>query len=657
MATSDAERGVRIEFERAISALGEGDLETSESICRAALGRFPDEGNLLCLLGTVLVRRRRPAEAEAVLRPVVAQYPEFAKAHEELGNALLAQRRLEEAADCLERTIQLDPSNDSARFKLGKVLDVVGGNRARNEPPQAEEETTEDALARAAALRGSGRLREAEGIYMDVIAREPGNAVAYQLLGELALKQRQLGDAIVFLRKAVELDPDAASAWLDLAEALGQKDELEEAIEAGRRACELQPHSTLPHLSVASLCSRAGRYEEAVAAYRAGLRSHPDDRRLTLGLGHTLRTVGAGDEAVRLYRGLIDRYPDFGEAYWSFANLKNVRFERSEVLAMEERLEKADGADVFFSFALGKAYEDECEYAKAFECFRRGNAAHRAAVSYDAVATQESTDRLIDVFDRALLDRGTRDRETSPVPIFIVGLPRSGSTLVEQILASHSEVQGTRELPVLERMILELDERGSGATFPESISRMSPDEHAALGAQYLMSTRRYRGDAPYFTDKALTNFRYAGLLELILPGAIVIDVRRHPLDSCLGSYKQLFTQGHPYTFDIFELGEYFLQYRRLMDHWHRVLPGRVLDVRYEHLVAEPEREIRRLLEHCGLEWEVSCLDFHETSRAIESASSEQVRRPIYDTSVDAWRHYESQLGELIDILRPVLDEG
>jgi len=662
MASTGADTTVKAQFERAIAVVRAGDLQAAESICRAGLEQFPSDSNLLCLLGTVLVRQRRPDLAEEVLREVVVQHPDFAKAHQELGNALLAQRRLEEAAVHLQRTVELEPANHAAHYKLGKVLAVVGRRQGAEIATESSPQLIpiEDALAQAAALRGAGRLSEAEEVYTAVLARQPDNAVAYQLLGELALEQAQAGDAIVFLRRAVELAPDATSAWLDLAEALGEKDELEEAIGAARRASELEPHALLPCLIMADLCRHVGRYEDAVAAYQTGLRCHPNDRRCLLGIGHTMRTIGQHDDAVRIYRELVELYPDFGEAYWSLANLKNVRFEPSEVGTMQAQVmtdRQPEASRMYFSFALGKAYEDDCEYERAFECYQRGNSIKRIAVSYDAVATQESTDRIIDVFDRGLLDRGPGSGEPGSVPIFIVGLPRSGSTLIEQILASHSEVQGTRELPILERMLAQIDKRGSkGEVYPEVVRRLANDDLADLGAQYVKSTERYRADARYFTDKALSNFRSIGLLQLILPNAIVINARRHPLDSCLGSYKQLFAKGHPYTFDLFELGEYYLQYQRLMDHWDRVLKGRVLDVHYEQLVAEPEPQIRRLLDHCGLAWEESCLNFHTTSRPIESASSEQVRQPIYQTSVNSWRSYERQLGELIDILQPVLDK-
>jgi len=305
---------------------------------------------------------------------------------------------------------------------------------------------------------------------------------------------------------------------------------------------------------------------------------------------------------------------------------------------------------IHFCFALGKAYEDKAEYAQAFEFYKRGNSARRQQEHYDAVETQTITDRIIDVFEQRFLEDRAGNGNADQAPVFIVGLPRSGSTLIEQILASHSQIDATHELPDLERII------GRIADYPETLRSLSTNDLTELDTQYLESTQLYRAGAAFFTDKMPNNFRHAGLLKLILPNAKVINARRHPLDSCLGCYKQLFFRSQPYTYDLFELGEYYLEYHRLMDHWHQLLPEHVLDLHYEELVSDPEQQIRRLLDYCRLPWEDACLQFHQTERAIESASSEQVRQPIYKTSVNRWRNYEEQLEELIDILQPILKE-
>ena len=266
-------------------------------------------------------------------------------------------------------------------------------------------------------------------------------------------------------------------------------------------------------------------------------------------------------------------------------------------------------------------------------------------------------DMTIDVFGETFLNANAGRGDPDPAPIFIVGLPRSGSTLIEQILASHSLVDGTHELRDL-GMVVKADHRLGrfNPRYPKSLVDFDPERLRHLGAEYIRRTRRYRGDRPFFTDKNPNNFVHVGLLHLVLPNAKIIDARRHPLDSCLGSYKQLFAQGQPFSYDLVELGEYYLEYDRLMKHWHEVLPGNVLDVHYEQVVADLEGQVRRILDHCGLPWEDACLRFHETDRAVKSASSEQVRQPIYSTSVNAWRNYERHLGPLIEVLKPILAE-
>lgn len=622
---------VKAAFERASAMLHAGDMQMAEAICRDGLRRFPDDGNLLCLLGGVLIRQHRPVEAENPLRNVIERFPDFAKAHEELGNAMLAQQRLDEAAASLQRTLELEPGNDLAKLKLEKVQ---------------------------AALRRPDTAANGQGFLQEVLARDPDNPDAYRLMGVEALQQGHPGDAVVLLKKAISIDPDFVVGWIDLGRAHAAQGDFAQAVDATRHAVDLEPRALLPHVLSAGYLSRMGRYNEAIAKYNDGLATAPGNRDCLLGLGHALRTIGRHAGSVAAYREVMRTQPAAAEAYWSLANLKNARFEPDEIDMMRQQVANDDLSDderAQFMFALGKAYEDEADYERSFGYYETGNAVQRKLESYDPVDTQTTNDHIIEFFDQTLFADKADSGDPDPAPIFIVGLPRSGSTLVEQILASHSMVEGTRELPDLERLSTGLKPNDpSGEGYPEAISSMDAAGLAALGRRYLEATQRYRSGSPHFTDKMPTNFRHIGFIHLILPSAKIVNVQRHPLDSCLGSFKQLFAQGQPYSYDLFELGEYYLEYRRLMAHWHKVLPGRVLDVQYEELVAEPEMQIRRLIEYCGLEWEAACLNFHETERPIESASSEQVRQPLYTTSVNNWRHYENQLTELIETLRPLL---
>ena len=325
---------------------------------------------------------------------------------------------------------------------------------------------------------------------------------------------------------------------------------------------------------------------------------------------------------------------------------------------MERRLAEEpldEDARVHFLFTLGKALEDQQEYARAFELYEEGCALQRMRIAYDPVDTEVINERIREVFTAEFIAEHSGHGCADPAPIFIVGLPRSGSTLIEQILASHSQVEGTAELPDVGRVIGSLPARCEGQPYPEGLRLLAEGEWCQLGELYLEHTRRHRTGLPRFTDKMPNNFPSIGLIHLMLPHAKVIDARRHPLDSCFGSFKQHFAQGQTFTYDLVEIGEYFLEYRRMMRHWQQVLPGRVLEVRYEDMVNDQEGQTRRLLEYCGLPWEDSCLRFYETKRAVRTASSEQVRQPIYTSSVNHWRHFRDELAPLIEVLGDELE--
>ena len=313
---------------------------------------------------------------------------------------------------------------------------------------------------------------------------------------------------------------------------------------------------------------------------------------------------------------------------------------------------------VHFAFSLGKAYEDKADYAAAFRYYELANRRHRETIAYDPVQTEVAHEKIRKAFSleffehQAQMGTGCRD----PDPIFILGLPRSGSTLLEQILASHTLVDGTSELPDISMIAQSVTNKAQGRTFPMSMPELTSEELTALGKQYLSQTQRHRGSAPFFTDKMPNNFAYVGFIKAILPNAKIIDARRHPMDSCVGCFKQHFAKGQTFTYDLFELGEFYLEYERMMTHWDAVLPGQVLHVEYENVVSDLETQVRRLLEFCGLEFEQSCVNFHETKRAVRTASSEQVRQPIYQGSLATWKRFGSDLDVLREVLDPVLPE-
>ena len=650
----------RSSFERAATFLRSGDVATAERLCRVALEGHPRDANLLCLLGATLIKQNDPMQAEAHLKLASTLVPEFAAAHEGLAEALIMQGRLQESLESLQRAQGLEPDRASVQLKLGKVLAALGRGSDADQAFEASFRLTpnREALIRGLELQRGGDLRGAERIYREVLLRDSDDVDALRLLAGVAMNARQWSDAEVLLGRALQIAPEFCQGWMDLGLAQQEQDKLSEAELSYRRAARLEPHRAQPYVAIGTTLAMVGRHEDSLTELNEAIRRDEYNPYALTAKGHVLKTIGEQEDAIAAYRQCIASHPQHGEAYWSLANLKTFRFDDSEIAAMRECLGSAPlnpDQRVNLLFALATALDGLGAYDEAFGFFREGNEMRRKRETYDPVQTEMVHDQLIEVFSREFLQERAGRGHADPAPIFIVGLPRSGSTLIEQILASHSEVDGTHELPELSQVARSTGRnRLDRLSYPRSVRDLSDEQLHDLGAQYLERTRRYRRKAPSFTDKMPNNFPHVGLLSLILPNARIINAKRHPLDSCLGSYKQLFARGQPFTYDLFELGEYYRQYQRLMDHWHSVLPGRVLDVQYEELVADPDGQVRRLLEYCRLPWEDGCLRFHENRRAVRTASSEQVRQPIYTAAVQRWRDYETHLGPLIDVLAPLL---
>jgi tetratricopeptide (TPR) repeat protein len=648
-------------FDRAMALLRGGDAVTAERVCREALVDFSEDPNLLTLLGAIHRKQQHLEEAEAVLRRVVESHPGYAKAHEELGTVLLMAHRPADARASLERAVELDGRLQSAALKLSGVLAELGETEAARTSLEKtlERDPALKSLAEAAEHFVANRLEDAEKAYRAVLARRPEHIDALRGLANVAKALLQYRDAVALLRRTVELAPDFAAAWSELGTVLIELDEYDEAIASLRRAAHLEPGSPSHQLNLGGALARAGHQTAAIEAYERALSLDPARPGIHVALGNALKTVGCHEQAIASYRRAIELRPELAEAYWSLSNLKTFRFTASEIAAMEELLARPDLPSeprVQLSFALGHAYESLRNYDCAFGHFQRGNTERRTRENYDPVQTELVNDRILSLFTAEFLSAHAGSGDPDPAPIFIVGLPRSGSTLIEQILASHSMVEGTQELPSLGRVI-QTTARGrrDALAYPEALREATPQTWSELGRRYLDHTRRYRRGAPRFIDKMPNNFPSVGLLHLILPNARIIDARRRPLDACVSCYKQLFAQGQSFTYDFMELGEYYLQYLKMMDHWDRVLPGRVLRVHYEDVVADLEAQARRMLQYCGLDWEDACLRFHETPRAVRTASSEQVRRPIYADSIGSWRRYAGHLDLLATTLGRVAD--
>ena len=529
-----------------------------------------------------------------------------------------------------------------AAVQAREILQVV--------PDQADA-----SLLLGSALRRMGDLAGAQGVLQQLIQAHPEAAIAWFELGMSRLEAGDAAGAAFDLERAATLAPALAAAQLNLAMALYRSGEPRRALEPLDRLLRREPGSLAAHHLRAAARMAVGEAQAAIEDYRAVLAVRPGEAYVWLTLGHALKTVGRQAEAVAAYRESLRIAPHLGEAWWSLANLKTVRFAPADITAMRAQLARRDLGEedrTAFEFALAKALEDAGDFAAAFDHYRSGNQRRRARLPYDAEAHGAFVRRSIEVFTPAFFAGREGQGCADPDPIFIVGLPRSGSTLVEQILASHPAVEGADELPDLTAIARRL--AGDDAqSYPACLARLGGEELTALGQDYLERARPWRRlGRPLFVDKFPGNFLHIGLIRLILPRATIIDARRHPMACCLSAYKQLFAEGQAYSYDLADLGRYYRDYLAMMAHYDAVQPGAVHRVVYERLVADPEAEVRALLAHCGLGFEPQCLRFHETRRPVRTASSEQVRQPLFTDAVDHWRAFEPWLGALSEALGP-----
>jgi tetratricopeptide (TPR) repeat protein len=650
-------------FNRASMLLRSGDARMAENQCREGLKKYPGDANLMCLSARANIAMHKFPEARSVLEDAIRLFPDFATAHETMGDLLMIQGQAESGRKAYEQAMRLDPARLVTHEKIARarqlekeIGDALAAHREKH--PARKPLPFEREIAKALDLERNDDGKAAEAIYRQILTRDPDHIEAARLLARIAAGKKRFRDAEIFLQRVVLNAPDYARAWVDLCNAQREQGKLTEAVDSAKRVVELAPKQPESYVLLAGAIGMLGHHEAAIEACQRALDIAPEKTGAICTMGHHQKTLGRQDEAIASYRRCIEIKPDHAEAYWSLANMKTFRFEEAEVRAMEALLdgtELGDESRAQVHNALALEYEGRTDYARAFAHFEQCNTVQRRLESYDPVDTEANYSRIIEMFDAEFLQKMAGIANNDITPIFIVGLPRSGSTLIEQILASHSQVDATHELGDLSR-VMQARHRKSRKRerFPDTLADLSREDWGEAGREYLGRTEIHRGNAAFFVDKNPNNFMFAGFLKIAIPNAKIIDARRHPLDSCFGSYKQLFAMGQPFTYDLTEIGEYYLQYRRLMAHWHKVIPGFVLEVHYEQVVADLETEVRQILAFCGLPFEESCLRFHETERAVKTASSEQVRQPIYSSSVNLWRNYEDHLETLVHILEPEL---
>ena len=641
-------------IDRAAALLGP-DPARAEAEIRAVLTATPKDPRALLILASARRRQGFAKDAKALLEPLARAFPKAALTQYELGLCQAATGDAAAAAAALRAAIAANPDLADAWKALGDLLfaegDVAGAQDAFAQ--QARAAVTDPKLKPAALALYRKDFATAERLLREHLATTNETGPALRLLGEVFLRQERFDDAETVFARAVRLEPDHAGGRFSYASALFRQQNAALALPIVEDLLAKRPDEAAYLNLQAALLSLVGDDDKVIAIYEGLLQRYPKQAPIWLNHAHALKTVGRQADALAAYRRCIALAPQSGDAWWGLANLKLAVFDGTDIAAMTAQLARPGLAledKLNLHFALGKAAEDAGDYDRAFVNYAQGAALRRAQRPYDADGVTQDRRRAETVFTPAFFAERREVGDASPDPIFIIGLPRSGSTLIEQILASHSKVQGTMELPTLGLIAQTLDKesRGQGGRgLPDALATLPQHRFGELGAKYLEGAAIYRrGDEPLFIDKMPNNFRHIGLLHLILPRARIIDARRHPMASCFSAFKQHFAQGQGFSYDLTDLGRYYADYVALMGHIDQVLPGRVHRVIYEDLVENVEAEVRRLLDYCCLDFEPACLTFYENTRAVRTVSSEQVRRPIYREGLDHWKRFEPHLGPL-----------
>ena len=664
MSLHDQVEAPRLEIDNARARLQAGDLAGALAVAEHILNDDGTDADALYVASVALRHLARVDDALAMLDRLLIAKPGYGRAFQEQGYCHRAAGRRDAAIPALERATAANPALLASWRALAELQAEAG------HPEQAASANGQvkwlsglpPELVSVISFLHEGRLYKAERLCRAYLQTHGHHFEAMRLLAELGVRSYAMEEAEFLLESCAVLRPDYLPARFDYIRLLNKRQKFEAALRQAEATREMAGDSLQFKLQYANQHLAVGNFDLALQLYAELHALVPHDPIVSLTQGHALKTVGRQDDAVAAYRRAYASRPDLGDAFWSLANLKTYRFSDLEIEQMRaaEAAPQTSAFDRYsLCFALGKALEDRGDYAPSFGFYERGNALKREELNYSADRMQADLAAQITHGTRELFAKRQGVGTNAADPIFIVGLPRAGSTLLEQILTSHSEVDGTMELPNILALAHRLDGRrrvDEESPYPGNLSELSAEEFAAFGETYIRETAIYRKGAPFFVDKMPNNFRHIGLIHLILPNARIIDARRDPMACCFSGFKQLFGEGQDFTYGLEDVGRYYRDYVDLMDHWDDVLPGRVLRVQYEDVVEDLESQVRRLLDHCGLPFEQACINFHKTARAVRTASSEQVRQPIFQGGLDQWQNYEAWLEPLKVALGPAFVE-
>jgi tetratricopeptide (TPR) repeat protein len=640
-----------------------GDFGKAEKQLLTMHDEVEKNDDVLYMLAVCQRYLSKHSSALATLEKLKSLVPEHSRAFQETGHVYRAMNNAGAALNAFSRATQINPALAASFRAQIDILTATDRSHLTGQLKQQLEslEALPKPLVAVTDLIAQGKLIKAEQLCKAFMQKVPRNIEGMRLLADIGSRLGVLEDAEFLLESAVEFAPDHTKARIDYIQVLRKRQNYQESLRQAKLLLDADPSNPQFQSVFAVESMQSGDYDTALSMFESILKILPEDPVTLTSRGHALKTQGQTEDAIDSYRRAIKKYAAHGEAYYSLANLKLFSFSDEEIQAMEAQesnLGISHQSRIYLNFALGKAYEDKSLFDKAFMFYERGNAFKKSQSRYKASDLTAEFKAQTEVFDDAFIASHANTGFTSPDPIFIVGLPRSGSTLLEQILASHSQVDGTMELPNMLALAQKLrrGERMSAVNhYPGILKELPAEQFLEFGEKFIDETRVHRGSAPFFIDKMPNNFRHVGLIKLMLPNAKIIDARRHPMGSCFSGFKQLFAEGQEFTYGLEEVGTYYRDYVDLMDHWDKVFPGQVLRVQYEEVVADLDSQVRRILDYCGLEFEESCINFHETDRSVRTPSSEQVRQPIYQSGVEQWKNFESNLDPLKQALGPVLE--
>jgi tetratricopeptide (TPR) repeat protein len=586
-------------------------------------------------------------DALQTLKQLKVASPNYARAWQEEGHNQRTLGDLDSARNAYQRAVKLN------RALVASWRELAAIHQQQNDPRYAVAKAEFERLSKlppelvtVTSLMEENKLYKAEKLCRDFLQNSPHHIEAMRLLALLGMKLMVYDDAEFLLESCVELEPDYWIARLDYVKILHKRQKFEKALEQATILRNRFPDNYVFDQTFANQSVAIGHFDEALQVYDRVIEAHPEFEQTFLSRGHALKTIGRLDEGIESYRGAYKARKNFGDAYWSLANLKTYRFTDEEMAQMRAQVERADTPidDQFhLCFALGKALEDREQFEESFHWYERGNELRKSGLRYDPERLERAMQRQMDICTEELFRDKAGYGGDYRDPIFIVGLPRAGSTLLEQILASHSQIDGTMELPNIIATAHRLNGRRAvteEANYPKILADLDDEHFRKLADAYIKDTAIHRKGAPRFVDKMPNNFMHVGLIHLMFPNAKVIDARRHPMACCFSGFKQLFADGQEFTYGLEEIVRYYRSYVKLMQHWDAVLPGKVLRVHYEHVVDDAERQVNRILEFLDVPFEEACLNFYQTDRSVRTPSSEQVRQPIYKGSLEQWRNFE-----------------